>query len=211
MKQFVAGVVFGGFLVTPWVLLAAPVGSLVTFTDGTVAESAEVNANFSAVKTGVDDNDTRLTILEAARPLALHAEQDAEVACITANQEVRIPGASLTVDLATARDMYLQVSGSVDLGNPNPGEQGCGAHWGIGFYVDGVKYGDAQWGDQIGSGGYIPGAWWYRYFAERTVPLQAGTHLIETFAWSYNGSQCTCVRLASREFSKAKLTVRSFP
>lgn len=44
--------------------LAAPVGTLTTFTAGTPAKASEVNANFSALKTSADAADTRLTTLE---------------------------------------------------------------------------------------------------------------------------------------------------
>ncbi len=37
-----------------------------TFTAGTTARAAEVNANFAAVKTAVDDNNARITVLETA-------------------------------------------------------------------------------------------------------------------------------------------------
>src|SRR5258706_16338092 len=43
---------------------AGPVGPLTTFTSGTQAKASEVNGNFSAVKTAVDNNDSRLTALE---------------------------------------------------------------------------------------------------------------------------------------------------
>lgn len=44
---------------------AAEVGALVEFAPNTPARAAEVNANFSALKTAVDDNDSRLNTLEA--------------------------------------------------------------------------------------------------------------------------------------------------
>lgn len=40
-----------------------------TFTPGTTAKAAEVNANFTAVKTAVDDNNARLTVLETITPV----------------------------------------------------------------------------------------------------------------------------------------------
>ncbi len=36
-----------------------------TFTAGTTSSAAQVNANFTAIKTAVDDNNTRITALEA--------------------------------------------------------------------------------------------------------------------------------------------------
>jgi hypothetical protein len=43
---------------------AGPVGPLTTFTTGTTAKAAEANGNFSAVKTAVDDNHSRIGTLE---------------------------------------------------------------------------------------------------------------------------------------------------
>lgn len=48
----------------PLALRASTVGSLTSFTNGTVASAAEVNGNIVAVKTAVDDNATRLGELE---------------------------------------------------------------------------------------------------------------------------------------------------
>lgn len=45
-------------------LCAAQVGTLTTFTAGTPARAAEVNGNFAAVQSAVDDNDTRLQQVE---------------------------------------------------------------------------------------------------------------------------------------------------
>src|SRR5881296_3886733 len=44
---------------------AGPVGPLTTFTAGTPAKASEVNGNFSAVKTAVDDNASRITTLQS--------------------------------------------------------------------------------------------------------------------------------------------------
>src|SRR5436189_274175 len=49
---------------------AGPVAPLTTFTAGTPAKASEVNGNFSAVSTAVNDNNSRITALEsgAANP-----------------------------------------------------------------------------------------------------------------------------------------------
>jgi len=44
---------------------AGPVGPLTTFTAGTQAKAAEVNGNFNAVRTAVDDNAGRIGALES--------------------------------------------------------------------------------------------------------------------------------------------------
>lgn len=46
--------------------LAGSVGPLTTFTPNTPALASEVNGNFSAVRTAVNDNDSRITTLETA-------------------------------------------------------------------------------------------------------------------------------------------------
>jgi hypothetical protein len=51
----VATVAFGSSVTLPF-----------TFTAGTTARAADVNANFTAVKTAVDDNNTRITALQAS-------------------------------------------------------------------------------------------------------------------------------------------------
>ena len=56
-------------LVIPLAVAAGTVTVPNTFTNGTVADADEVNANFGAVKTAVDDNDGRITTLEGLQPL----------------------------------------------------------------------------------------------------------------------------------------------
>lgn len=46
--------------------VGSQVGALTTFTNGTTADANEVNANFNAIRTAVNDNDTRITALEGA-------------------------------------------------------------------------------------------------------------------------------------------------
>lgn len=51
----------------PAVLLASSLTITNTFSDGTVASAAQVNKNFTDVKTAVDDNHARLSTLETRR------------------------------------------------------------------------------------------------------------------------------------------------
>ena len=56
-----------------------------TFTSGTPAKAAEVNANFSAVKTAVDDNDARITgVINNTQAGTLKSAVDTNTANITA-------------------------------------------------------------------------------------------------------------------------------
>jgi hypothetical protein len=54
------GIGIGLVLAVPITLVAGDVSGLISFSNGTVADADEVNANFAAVKTAVDDNDARL-------------------------------------------------------------------------------------------------------------------------------------------------------
>ncbi len=66
-----------------------------SFSSGTPAVAAEVNANFSAVKTAVDDNDSRIAALEASIA-ALQATVTAQAATIT-DQDNRIAAQAATI------------------------------------------------------------------------------------------------------------------
>jgi hypothetical protein len=54
-----------GWLFATHPVFAGSVGSLVSFTNGTVADADQVNANFQAIRSAVDDNDARLGLIEA--------------------------------------------------------------------------------------------------------------------------------------------------
>lgn len=63
---------------------AGPVTGLTTFTSGTAAKASEVNGNFNAVKTAVDDNDSRITNVESdvESTQASLASQDARIVAL---------------------------------------------------------------------------------------------------------------------------------
>ena len=64
---------FGLTLVLLAIPLAVAAGTLAvpnTFTNGTVADADEVNANFGSVKAAVDDNDSRITAAQATADAA---------------------------------------------------------------------------------------------------------------------------------------------
>jgi len=62
---FAAGLTAGVLVALSATLLASQVTGLMTFTSGTPARAADVNGNFTAVKTAVDDNNARIAALEA--------------------------------------------------------------------------------------------------------------------------------------------------
>jgi hypothetical protein len=77
--------------------LAGEVAPLVTFTNGTVADADEVNDNFDAVKTAVDDNDGRVTGLEG-QVTGLEADKQERVSgTCPAGQSIRVVNANGTV------------------------------------------------------------------------------------------------------------------
>jgi hypothetical protein len=93
---------------------AGPVGPLTSFNAGATAKASEVNGNFASVKTAVDDNDSRISALQAqnstliSRIAALEAKL-ASVSVTTSNGQptVRFSGVNVQVvnglgDTATA-------------------------------------------------------------------------------------------------------------
>ena len=79
------------------VSMAGPVNGLVGFTAGTPAKAAEVNGNFNAVKTAVDDNDRRIQTLEA-KIAALEAKLlSVSLETVNGNATVRFMGVNVQV------------------------------------------------------------------------------------------------------------------
>lgn len=65
----------GAVLLTAFIFSSVEAGPLTvtnTFTDGNVLTADELNTNFGDVKTAVDDNDARITALEAAKTKRLY-------------------------------------------------------------------------------------------------------------------------------------------
>jgi hypothetical protein len=75
-------------IAVPVVAFAAPLTVPNTFSSGNVISSSEMNGNFDAVKTAIDDNDARIGAIEAA--VAPHAcewsvQQGSNVTLVQAN------------------------------------------------------------------------------------------------------------------------------
>lgn len=66
-------------LAVPATLMAAPTAMPHTFEASTPARAADVNDNFSALLSGINDKDTRLTAIESLHPLASAAGVSAYV------------------------------------------------------------------------------------------------------------------------------------
>jgi len=62
---FAAGLTAGVCVTLSATLVAGQVTGLISFSANTAAKASEVNGNFAAVKAAVDDNDARLSALEA--------------------------------------------------------------------------------------------------------------------------------------------------
>jgi hypothetical protein len=79
-------------LAIPLAAVASPITGLNTFSNGTTADANEVNANFDAVETAVNDNDSRITAVESetatAQSTADTAVTDAAAAQSTADAAV---------------------------------------------------------------------------------------------------------------------------
>jgi len=65
VTRWLSGLAAGALLTTSIGLVAGPVSVPNSFTSGTPARAADVNANFSAVATAINDNSSRLSALEA--------------------------------------------------------------------------------------------------------------------------------------------------
>lgn len=71
MKIFTTAVIFSLSILTMPTAFAGDVTGLTSFSAGTPARAADVNSNFTAVKTAVDNNHARIITLEAANAALL--------------------------------------------------------------------------------------------------------------------------------------------
>lgn len=93
LKSAAIGVV----ICVPIAVLASPVGTLNSFSNGTVTDANDVNANFSTIRTAVDDNDARITTLEAGGGSGnVHVGNTPTTCDSTAEGAFRWDGTSLT-------------------------------------------------------------------------------------------------------------------
>lgn len=84
-----------------------------TFTAGTSAQAAQVNANFAAVQAAVDDNDARITTIEGAARPAAKTFQTTSAQFPDAEADMR----TISVTVPTGGQITLTVSGALRLGH----------------------------------------------------------------------------------------------
>lgn len=87
-----------------------------SFTAGTSAVAAEVNANFTAVETAVDDNDSRITTLEGTMPGKVDLSGD------TMTGDLTVP----RIAYSSARTHYVSISGDAFRPRTNLVDYSCG-------------------------------------------------------------------------------------
>lgn len=97
-------------LALPILVFASQVTIPNTFVSGTVADAGQVNANFTAVKNAVNDNDTRITAIETART-RVFASNDSNA---SGNAETAVAQKLMnTVAFTAPTAGFVVISGSV--------------------------------------------------------------------------------------------------
>lgn len=101
----------------PGVAGASPVSIPNTFSNGETADADEVNANFSALKDAVDDNDARISTLQTVTPLQV-VEVTAVGGDATASGTALLDALAAITDASAARPYLVRVSsGAFNLGS----------------------------------------------------------------------------------------------
>jgi hypothetical protein len=147
LRMFLAG----ALTATPLVLFASSVPSLITFSNGTVADADEVNANFSALQTAVNDNDAAIASLQAGG-VAFSVQTDESCGTTLTAGSVRWTGTSLEVcNGASWNPLGSGVAAGGDGSEASPAES-C-----LALHEDNPGFGSgAYWIDPDGAGAIPP-------------------------------------------------------
>jgi len=114
MKQVVLllSLVIVGIAVLAYASTVAPLN---TFTSGTTISSSEMNANFTAVKTAVDDNDARITVLEQNKSIVAYDQEDTCCTAIT----TPVAHQSVTINAPSSGNVLVSFNGMCGLDHIN--------------------------------------------------------------------------------------------
>lgn len=192
--ELVVAAALGAAIATPITLLASSVTVTHSFANGTVADADEVNANFVDVKTAVDDNDSRLAVLEATvgglQVGGSGIVEPVTFSCIPTDWSYTSSGSSdsrtlctATVSLASRSLVFANLTGHY---NSSSTSQWCMAEI---LYPGETSYPDASspYNQRWAPHHYV--AQWSDLSYSRSKVLAAGTHNI---AISVTGSSsCT--------------------
>ena len=99
-------------IAVPLVVVAGEVTLPNTFSNNTVADANEVNANFDAVKTAVDDNDARIG---AAQSAAASAQRTADAASFAATAAQEAADAALAAVAQGIASIQINSAGVLEL------------------------------------------------------------------------------------------------
>lgn len=100
-----AGLVVLGLAVAavPLFMRASAVGSLTTFSNGTVADASAINGNFGALATAVNDNNTRISSLESGRVVGVTTFRDCTRLVVPTTAQYNLAQFSVNKKSSTSR------------------------------------------------------------------------------------------------------------
>ena len=119
-----------------------------------------------------------------------------------------VPSTLINFDLTQRSVVKMSLSATPDLGNVNP--DNCEDHLGLGFYLDGEKQGDANWGESCAGLQNSTGAWWTNVHVERVMTLDPGTHEIQAFFYNWN-SGCQWIGFSQVDYSWPTVSLTIVP
>jgi hypothetical protein len=120
---------------------ADPVTGLTTFTSGTPARATEVNANFTAVKSAVDNNHSRIVALEARInspqfEALMSIAPYVSVVTLNGQPALRISSANVQIVNGLNRTLSTNGTGNLILGYDEPRPASATPECSIGFEID---------------------------------------------------------------------------